>query len=96
MKEGKQRAPTRLTVAAADCAIVITKSLVSDIPSLSTETVRPSTAGVQETKSFLITPTSSRSSITEVRRERDALGSDSIASTSGSHRTQSVACMYDK
>ncbi|CAM6037629.1 unnamed protein product [Sphagnum compactum] len=62
-EEGKQRAPTRLTIAAADCSIVITRHLATGPSSQFNLTGKPKELKVeiQPQKKVLITPASSRS-----------------------------------
>lgn len=60
IKQGKHKLPTRLTMAAADCVIVITKSLVSDPPATPTQT--PTEKQERDNERVLITPTLSSES----------------------------------
>lgn len=87
-EEGKQRAPTRLTIAAADCSIVITRHLATGPSSQFNLTGKPKELKVeiQPQKKVLITPASSRS--LDSRSARNAVShlseDDNITSTSGS------------
>jgi hypothetical protein len=98
-EEGKQRAPTRLTIAAADCSIVITRHLATGPSSQFNLTGKPKELKVeiQPQKKVLITPASSRS--LDSRSARDGVShlseDDNITSTSGIYSEFTLPVLYD-
>lgn len=79
VKQGKQKAPTRLTMAAADFVTVFTKSLVSDSHPTSTQKAKENT--VDKDEKPLIIPVSPSTTGNNNGRKRITLIDDNDAET---------------
>ncbi|KAG0590274.1 hypothetical protein KC19_1G086500 [Ceratodon purpureus] len=96
-KQGKQKLPTRLTMAAADCVTVITKGLISEPPAIPIKTTTEKSEKSEER--VLITPISSSSN--DNGSDVSSSSNESEASTSGREtenalKEQGARALWDK